>query len=136
MTDGQIIMGAIIYGSMADIPKDERLAKRSMKAVLLQIKKVLKTNGAKEPRRFEAKADQVDVILKGLSTKFGKENLIINPGTLLQLLYFKRPDLIEVFELKKEHVEDLSVKYKNSFLAMPSLKITNEIINQIDQIGK
>jgi hypothetical protein len=125
--------GTIIYLMLSSIDKREPHGKRGRKAIMQRVKKALVTEGNKDRERYLKIVEDADSIIQAARGDMDNENFLINPGTIVSMLYSRYGEYIEPFSILPDHIDNLKKAYDHSKAGFRSVQITNRIVARIDK---
>lgn len=133
MSDKQALVGIILYLVLSRIDSKEQDGKRGRKAIMKTLKKKLLQYGSTVPDKYLKMVEDSDSVMELAWKSLETDEISVNPGYMISLMFLRYPEYIYVYELKKDHVENLQDAYKKTASSMSTVKLTNKFIDQIDK---
>lgn len=131
MSKQQMLLGIALYLLLSRIDSNEQSGKTGRKNLLKALKKPLAIEGNKDPKPYLALVNASEGISDKAKAEFTREQLRINPGAIIKFTVWRYPELMDMFGLKQQHIENLYQAYDTT-LMWNSVKVSNRIVTQIE----
>lgn len=137
MKKEQLLTGSMIFALLSLVDPKYKGAKRGRKAVSREIKKKMRAAAAEDRKRCEKIVHDgrfiLDIARDRLVEEIGDDGKYIDPGTLIKLIMKRYPEYLEPFDLKADHVDEISNHFGQGGLTMNSIKYANRLIEEINK---
>jgi len=124
-----MLIGIHLYLILSKIDEKEQDGKTGRKRLMQSLKKQLAIEGKKDTKSYLALVEASDMVMERAKDELNEGNMLINPGWIFKIIVFRYKDLMEPYDLKMSHINNLQSAYDNS-LWWTSIKIGNRLVNQ------
>ena len=136
-TKQEVLLGAIVYSNIFSIPKSDPTGKRSRKKISQAIRKQLSTFAKGREVEYVELVNKSHTVIDGVIELINERHgglFKVEPGTLINGIRFKRPDLYESFDVQWDDVQTLIDAYEESGLQLSTMRYVTALLDVITKV--
>ncbi len=132
MNDEQLMTGILLFLMLSTLQRNDPRGKRGRKAIRKELKKQIVSSDNVDPEKYHKFIEAAHAILYKVAEGADAE-IDVNPGFIFITVQNRYPELLEPYNIKDDHVDNIKKSYMDTANTFVTVKITNRIVQRMHE---